>query len=718
MEEEEVGIQSQSTIDHNYYLINTQTHTHKGSGRSESIREVVFYNNEQLVLRPDDVCERTERGEEGKASRIMGEEWNGRQGRKEGGARETAELNLNLNNRSTTFITRNPSCLSLGPLFRAEKCLGVFSPRVFLETRSIISVFFWYKKISWEKKKKRDSGSYVTYAHISWLFLSFHHTSANALCCIAVLMQDIPPCKRIFLICKRPSNRRSFILGVTQLRSSLHSLTKDIFCIRTHTPPQLLSLTDLSAVIRKTHPWCRELLLSKGSVIQDICPFFLLRCGMPLLHFGLENFFTITRVFSQLGNGMRRIIRTVPGPRPHPRSKINVLAVWDHTRHLSRTHVKARPTPDFRVRFLLKYPTYTTVRASRLHRLMCFAYKMISYLHNNSLLPGRGPSCDLQLCRPVAGDYIMDLIKSHHLLNVLMSADDAGTQAVLHTNPTKPAMVRKQAAEPCNQADVYSPVMILNIRRASKGVTGAYECEDLQAIFEWLQRPQNASFIIFYNREKVSKDDKNRKTQRGLQAGVLKVPSGAKAWVTGVLPRGDLKDKRGTGIMICYNSCKIYPCTKGPDGWNGYGKLKAGMSWGKLQEGERSSLLRLFRGLWDILMELVVNSGFVAPCGLLHAVLSHAVACHTMCLVTYSGFVLFLLRLIEQFGRFQGSLVLFELKHVELLWNYKSLGLEEMFIPSYPLNPNGFHTSVLCCDIYMSIFSFVKVVITCYDGSY
>ena len=26
---------------------------------------------------------------------------------------------------------------------------------------------------------------------------------------------------------------------------------------------------------------------------------------------------------------------------------------------------------------------------------------------------------------------------------------------------------------------------------------------------------------------------KNRKTQRGLQAGVLKVPSGAKTWVTG-----------------------------------------------------------------------------------------------------------------------------------------------------------------------------------------
>lgn len=45
-----------------------------------------------MVLRPDDVCERTERGEEGKASRIMGEEWNGRQGRKEGGARETAEF--------------------------------------------------------------------------------------------------------------------------------------------------------------------------------------------------------------------------------------------------------------------------------------------------------------------------------------------------------------------------------------------------------------------------------------------------------------------------------------------------------------------------------------------------------------------------------------------------------------------------------------------------
>ncbi|KNZ49808.1 hypothetical protein VP01_4768g3 [Puccinia sorghi] len=48
---------------------------------------------------------------------------------------------------------------------------------------------------------------------------------------------------------------------------------------------------------------------------------------------------------------------------------------------------------------------------------------------------------------------------------------------------------------------------------------------------------------------------------------------------------------------------------------------------------------------------LSLNGGFIAPCGL-----SHAVGYHTMCVATCSVFLLFLLSLIEQFGRFQGSL--------------------------------------------------------------
>ncbi|KNZ63415.1 hypothetical protein VP01_1148g1 [Puccinia sorghi] len=53
--------------------------------------------------------------------------------------------------------------------------------------------------------------------------------------------------------------------------------------------------------------------------------------------------------------------------------------------------------------------------------------------------------------------------------------------------------------------------------------------------------------------------------------------------------------------------------------------------------GKRGSLLRLSRGLrtnswgWWVFR---LNSGFVAPCGL-----SHAVACHTMCLVTYNEWI-------------------------------------------------------------------------------
>ena len=38
-------------------------------------------------------------------------------------------------------------------------------------------------------------------------------------------------------------------------------------------------------------------------------------------------------------------------------------------------------------------------------------------------------------------------------------------------------------------------------------------------------------FIIKRNGQKFAK---SRKTQRGLQAGVFKVPSGVKTWVTGV----------------------------------------------------------------------------------------------------------------------------------------------------------------------------------------
>ncbi|KNZ51755.1 putative signal peptide protein [Puccinia sorghi] len=52
------------------------------------------------------------------------------------------------------------------------------------------------------------------------------------------------------------------------------------------------------------------------------------------------------------------------------------------------------------------------------------------------------------------------------------------------------------------------------------------------------------------------KKDNNRKTQRGLQAGVSKMSSGVKNWLTGGVAK----------IMIYNNSCKGYPCTKGPGG--------------------------------------------------------------------------------------------------------------------------------------------------------
>ncbi|KNZ59219.1 hypothetical protein VP01_1780g1 [Puccinia sorghi] len=71
-------------------------------------------------------------------------------------------------------------------------------------------------------------------------------------------------------------------------------------------------------------------------------------------------------------------------------------------------------------------------------------------------------------------------------------------------------------------------------------------------------------------------------------------------------------------------------------GWNNWG------------QGERGSLLRLFRSLWEKLMELWLyfTRWLVTPCVWLNL----------------SGFVLFFLSLIEKFGCFQGSL------HVRLLW--------------------------------------------------
>ena len=70
---------------------------------------------------------------------------------------------------------------------------------------------------------------------------------------------------------------------------------------------------------------------------------------------------------------------------------------------------------------------------------------------------------------------------------------------------------------------------------------------------------------------------------RVLQARVLKVPSTrVKTWVTEVffeklgpvervfeVPRVYFKGRRISGIMICNNSCKEYPYTKGPGGWTG-----------------------------------------------------------------------------------------------------------------------------------------------------
>jgi len=41
-------------------------------------------------------------------------------------------------------------------------------------------------------------------------------------------------------------------------------------------------------------------------------------------------------------------------------------------------------------------------------------------------------------------------------------------------------------------------------------------------------------FVDFNNKRNGQKIAKSRKTQRGLQAGVFKVPSGVKTWVTGV----------------------------------------------------------------------------------------------------------------------------------------------------------------------------------------
>ncbi|KNZ55416.1 hypothetical protein VP01_2687g1 [Puccinia sorghi] len=139
-------------------------------------------------------------------------------------------------------------------------------------------------------------------------------------------------------------------------------------------------------------------------------------------------------------------------------------------------------------------------------------------------------------------------------------------------------------------------------------------------------------FYYFYNRGKASKMTINRKTQRVLQAGVFKVPSGAKYWVTGNCPY--TKGPEFTWISL--DGCTLVGIT----------------------EGERDTLLSLLRGLWEELMELVRFVGLYW-----HSVecLPHAVACCTMLPWNILGASKGPLGFIF-------NLVLFRKKHVELLW--------------------------------------------------
>ncbi|KNZ61067.1 hypothetical protein VP01_1457g1 [Puccinia sorghi] len=119
--------------------------------------------------------------------------------------------------------------------------------------------------------------------------------------------------------------------------------------------------------------------------------------------------------------------------------------------------------------------------------------------------------------------------------------------------------------------------------------------------------------------------------------------------------------------------------------WQVLGKLKAVMSWGKLQEGERNTLLRLFRGLWDKLMELMrLALRLFTCCGLF-------------------GYIMWLCNILfESHGTFWAplefiwTLVLFQQLN---MWNfygrcYKFLGFSQMLVHYYISHPDGFHTSV------------------------
>ncbi|KNZ56960.1 hypothetical protein VP01_2278g1 [Puccinia sorghi] len=148
------------------------------------------------------------------------------------------------------------------------------------------------------------------------------------------------------------------------------------------------------------------------------------------------------------------------------------------------------------------------------------------------------------------------------------------------------------------------------------------------------------------------------------------------------------------GIMIYDNSRKGNPCKKGLGGWDGDLKnllrrkeerynslywisLKLKWAGEKLQEG-KNSFKAVLKPLGQThgavcTLDLIVA---LLPCGM-----SHAVACHPMCLVTLNGFLLFLLSLMEQF-RFQGSLVLFKLRYFYTLKFLIQMGFTHLLVIS------------------------------------
>ncbi|KNZ43729.1 putative signal peptide protein [Puccinia sorghi] len=175
---------------------------------------------------------------------------------------------------------------------------------------------------------------------------------------------------------------------------------------------------------------------------------------------------------------------------------------------------------------------------------------------------------------------------------------------------------------------------------------------------------ENSLFLDFG--KEASKIDKNRKAKRGLQAGVYKVPSGAKTWVKGVfLAYWGLI----AGIMICgLEGCKEF-CDKKRKGITHLDKpirLNTGWSnwWQRQSFKDFQKPFGRTHGAGEVfgnLLWLYCTTWLVTRCGWSH----HEFG------VTLSRFLIFLVSVMELFGSFQVSLE----KHVGLLWKVLKIAL-------------------------------------------